>query len=157
MTSLEKLFFQTRFQCSITLLSLAGALIVSCESIERTGHGRWLADLDAQSREALSQLADVVSLWRSQLLTEMEKMTVQELTEPFFRQLVSALLELDAPREALVAIEKSRARALVDLLAVQPELQERLDDFLRQELQMISPTSAEGLSFEDIRALLRRD
>jgi CHAT domain-containing protein len=72
--------------------------------------------LRAESVAGLPVLADNLENWRRRLVDDSEKITALEQGQPFFENLVQVLVKLGSYEEALVASEKSRARAFADLL-----------------------------------------
>jgi len=72
--------------------------------------------LRAESIAGLPTLADNLENWRRRLVDDSEKITALERGQPFFENLVQVLVKLGSYEEALVASEKSRARAFADLL-----------------------------------------
>jgi hypothetical protein len=66
-------------------------------------------------------LADTLEFYRRQMSGDLEKIQTLDASRVFFEELVSLLLELDQVADALLASEKSRARAFADLLAAQSQ------------------------------------
>ena len=59
-----------------------------------------------------------VEKWRKRLNEDLQKIDALDKSQPFFQELTKSLIELESYEEALVVAEKSRARALADILAV---------------------------------------
>ncbi|WP_405086669.1 CHAT domain-containing protein [Microbispora sp. NBC_01389] len=69
-----------------------------------------------QAREAAGVTAGYVEVWRALLDSHWEKIISTDQALPFYERMVTLLLDLDAPEDALVASEMARARAFGDTL-----------------------------------------
>jgi len=69
------------------------------------------------STDTLDQLTGPLAVYTREMTSDVEKIQVQDAGRAFFEELVELLLEMDQPAAALVASEKARARAFVELLS----------------------------------------
>jgi len=72
------------------------------------------------SRTAAANLTGYLERWRSTLAQDSERIQVVEAGQGFYTELVRLMLDIDAPREALLGAELARGRAFADLLAAGP-------------------------------------
>jgi len=76
-----------------------------------------LAERRARSRTMSANLTGYLERWRTMLAEDGERIQVVEAGQGFYRELVALMLDIDAPREALLAAELARGRAFADLIA----------------------------------------
>jgi len=69
--------------------------------------------------EAIMGLSQRLEEWRLRLWQDLDRIDAQEQGQPFFSELIRLFVEFENTTEALVISERARARAYLDLLALQ--------------------------------------
>ena len=155
LTNDEKWLFDTHTELVVFLISWSANLLLRAE---QPVYGQGMAQFETRQmhmRDFGVRLTTYIEQWRAQLLTDLDKIAVQERTEPFLYQLVRFLFDLKSASEAFHVGETIRSRSLVDLLAIQPDLHRRLGQVYAQDQLLLSPDSVPVVSFKEIQVVLR--
>ncbi|MDY7106790.1 MAG: hypothetical protein S0880_36910, partial [Actinomycetota bacterium] len=109
--------FLAGFWTASALQSAAGFVRLAIEDIVRRRPVETARARRESNRSGSGHLASYVEQWRALVHGDLAKIATVDAAVPFFEELVSLLLDLDAPEDALVASELARARAFADGLA----------------------------------------
>ena len=96
-----------------------------------------------RSWQMSSRLTAQLERWRFKLVEDLEKIDALEQGQPFYSRLIAFLFELENEAEALVASEKSRARAIADLLTARSS--EAADSNAQSQLSVAASPSLEDI------------
>ena len=134
----------------ITLLSqFLFELTSQSEFLSKIDMKRLFEENQQRSWQMSSRLTSQLERWRFKLIEDLEKIDALEQGQPFYSGLIAFLFELENEAEALVASEKSRARAIADLLTARSS--EAADSNTQSQLSV-----AASPSLEDILQVARR-
>ncbi|WP_414569458.1 CHAT domain-containing protein [Nostoc sp. CCY 9925] len=142
LTLVEKTLFGGNLYLALPLYSLSVELDCEHKTLAKTDAKKQFEDNKRQATETANKLDRDIERWRKKLVDDAPKIEALDKGQPFFQKLISLLVELGDEKGALVASEKSRARALADLLAT------RLSTTSTQ-------TSAESPTLEQIQKIAR--
>lgn len=119
LTDVEKSLFERQNDIVNLLLLFSNELDNRRWLITRTDLKQRFEEKLKESRKQSARLANNLENWRKRLVDDRDKIEALDKGQPFFQKLVKILIGLGDEEEALVASEKSRARAFADLLAKQ--------------------------------------
>lgn len=138
----ESTLFQGYLHTSLTLNSLSLKLDCQRVLLEHRDPKKDFEENRQRTQEQASSLANRLEKWRTRLVEDLDKIDALDKAQSFFQKLVKLLIELGNENEALVASEKSRARAFADLLATRltskAASQSSADSPTLQQLQQIA-------------------
>jgi hypothetical protein len=148
------------FDVHLGMRILLGTIAISLDGMDQLAR-QALEQADARSQEVVQAAADLggwLERWRARLVTDVEKVLAMEQGQPFFLGLVTTLLRLGAPAQALVASETARARAFADLLSADPlnsDVAASTQGEGTNDGRLASLASAPPVSTEDVFATVR--
>lgn len=117
LTLVEKTLFKTNLLLADSFTSFSVELDCERNLLERIDVKRLFDDHKHQAMELANSLDRYIERWRIKLVDDVEKISALDHGQSFFQKLLPLLVELGDEKGALVASEKSRARAFADLLA----------------------------------------
>ncbi|MGA7933308.1 MAG: CHAT domain-containing protein, partial [Kovacikia sp.] len=117
LTEPERLIWDEQDKLIVQLVQLVISLDCNRDAIAQMDLKKDFQQNLQSAREQSSQFGEALEIWRKRLAVDADRIEAQEQGQKTFQQLVKFLVELNQPNEALVASEKSRARAFADLLA----------------------------------------
>lgn len=148
LSNFEKKFIKEYYVIISDLLGLPIQIEIERDFLRRIDIQRNFAIDQQKTQTTVSNLAENIETWRQNLVTDIDKIDALGKGQSFFQKLINFLIELESPTAALLALEKSRTRAFVDLLATPKELQQK--QFFAKEQILFSTTQATALTFQDI-------
>lgn len=150
LSNLEKKFIIAYHTIIITLLGLPIRLEFERNFLQKMDIQRKFAINQQQTQNTVSNLAENIETWRQKLVTDLDKIDALGKGQLFFQKLINVLIELESPTKALLALEKSKTRAFVDLLATPRELEQEQKQIFAKEQILLSTAKAPTPSFQDI-------
>jgi len=141
LSSIEKQIFIAYFTDAMFRLTFLFELKIHKQDIERYEVKKIFEENRIRSQEMTSSFADDLEKWRTRLVKDFDKIDALTQGQDFFQKAINFLISLGYEEEALVTSEKSRARALADLLQAQLSSSSKL--LLNETSTANSPTIEE--------------
>ncbi len=149
LTLVEKMLFDGSGRLVSALYTLSTELDCQHKTLAQTDAKKQFEDNKRQAIETANKLSDRdIERWRKKLVEDAHKIDALDKGQPFFQKLIPLLVELGDEKGALVASEKSRARAFADLLATRlstTSTQTSAESPTLEQIQQIAKTQAATL------------
>lgn len=146
LTLLEKGLFRTNIDAIASLITLS--LILDCDrkTLVETDIKKRFEENKKGSQEILNQIDEYIDSYRKKLISDVTKIDALEKGQPFFQKLIPLLVDLGDDKGALLASEKSRARAFADLLSTRLSIsQATAESPTLEQVKQIAKTQAATL------------
>ncbi|MEO0644635.1 MAG: CHAT domain-containing protein [Cyanobacteria bacterium J06650_10] len=143
LTPVEICLLRTHLQLTTLLSQFLFELTSQSEFLSKIDMKYLFEENQQRSWQMSSRLTSQLERWRFKLVEDLEKIDVLEQGQPFYSRLVAFLFELENEAEALVASEKSRARAISDLLTARSS--EAADSNAQSQLSVAASPSLEDI------------
>lgn len=158
LTKPEKRLFWGQYVLTIILFSISQVSNIMHHSLTKLGLGDEESfELKIASfLESITNLPNYLESSRGRLVTDLDKISALGMEQSFFKRFVKLFVEMGDAKEALVAAEKSKTRAFVDLLATPANIQADIQQIFAKEKVLLNMATTPMLTFEDIIEMLQK-
>lgn len=118
---LEKHLFRSLFMLLVMARSDATILQMAAQQVERYDHRRLFKENRRQAIESAERIAPRFENWLSKVERDVDRIDSLDTAQTVLRKATELLLSLNEVERALVTTERSRARALLELMGQQEE------------------------------------